>query len=198
MNILVGLVAVELTVVSLKTRFNQTQEDVAYLTLALIPDLSKEVLDEMDIDSLTRELQELASQRKPPPPSPSPLLSEMSSSLELLQESSDSGSVAASDSSTSYSAVMTSSSSGWVEASNPAPSVSSLDPSMSITSSISSEEVDQVTHSLPRAACVLTHSEGNVGIFNFFYELSQVQGRIMESSQDIELVFPCILGRQHS
>ena len=42
---------------SLRTRFLQSQEDVAYTILALLPTLSSQVLKEMDIDVLTRELQ---------------------------------------------------------------------------------------------------------------------------------------------
>jgi peroxin-3 len=42
---------------SLRTRFVQSQEDVAYTILALLPTLSSQVLKEMDIDALTRELQ---------------------------------------------------------------------------------------------------------------------------------------------
>ncbi|KIM36269.1 hypothetical protein M413DRAFT_449317 [Hebeloma cylindrosporum] len=42
---------------NLRTRFLQSQEDVAYTILALLPTLSSQVLKEMDIDVLTRELQ---------------------------------------------------------------------------------------------------------------------------------------------
>ena len=42
---------------SLRARFSQTQEDVAYTVLALLPTLSTQVLHDMDVDVLTRELQ---------------------------------------------------------------------------------------------------------------------------------------------
>jgi peroxin-3 len=45
------------TPTSLRTRFTQTQEDVAYTVLALLPTLSEQVLQDMDVDTLTRELQ---------------------------------------------------------------------------------------------------------------------------------------------
>ncbi|KAF8965782.1 Peroxin-3-domain-containing protein [Flammula alnicola] len=42
---------------SLRTRFAQTHEDVAYTILALLPTLSAQVLRDMDVDVLTQELQ---------------------------------------------------------------------------------------------------------------------------------------------
>jgi len=42
---------------SLRTRFIQSQENVAYTILALLPTLSSQVLKEMHIDALTRDLQ---------------------------------------------------------------------------------------------------------------------------------------------
>ncbi|KJA23709.1 hypothetical protein HYPSUDRAFT_201142 [Hypholoma sublateritium FD-334 SS-4] len=42
---------------TLRARFSQTQEDVSYTVLALLPTLSAQVLHDMDVDVLTRELQ---------------------------------------------------------------------------------------------------------------------------------------------
>ncbi|KAJ7497767.1 Peroxin-3 [Mycena latifolia] len=42
---------------NLKRRFTQTQSDVSYTILMLIPALSEQVLREMDLDSITQELQ---------------------------------------------------------------------------------------------------------------------------------------------
>ncbi|KAJ7071941.1 Peroxin-3 [Mycena amicta] len=42
---------------NLKRRFSQTQSDISYTVLMLIPALSEQVLREMDVDSITQELQ---------------------------------------------------------------------------------------------------------------------------------------------
>ena len=42
---------------SLRTRFQQTQQDTSYTVLALMPTLSAQVMQHMDVDALTRELQ---------------------------------------------------------------------------------------------------------------------------------------------
>ncbi|KAF7357789.1 hypothetical protein MVEN_00824900 [Mycena venus] len=42
---------------NLKRRFSQTQSDISYTILMLIPALSEQVLREMDVDSITQELQ---------------------------------------------------------------------------------------------------------------------------------------------
>ncbi|KAF8889722.1 Peroxin-3-domain-containing protein [Gymnopilus junonius] len=41
----------------LRTRFQQTQQDTSYTILALMPTLSTQVMQHMDVDALTRELQ---------------------------------------------------------------------------------------------------------------------------------------------
>lgn len=48
---------------SLKRRFNQTQEDVSYTILALIQTLADQVLEEMDVEGLTQELQSRSKAR---------------------------------------------------------------------------------------------------------------------------------------
>ena len=42
---------------SLRRRFQQTQEDVSYTISALIPTLSEQILDQMNVEALTQELQ---------------------------------------------------------------------------------------------------------------------------------------------
>ncbi|KAF9558985.1 hypothetical protein CPC08DRAFT_691571 [Agrocybe pediades] len=41
----------------LRTRFLQTQEDTSYTILALLPTLAEQILETMDVDAITRELQ---------------------------------------------------------------------------------------------------------------------------------------------
>ena len=49
---------------SLKRRFAQTQEDVSYTILALIPALAEQIVEGMDVEALTRELQALSRARQ--------------------------------------------------------------------------------------------------------------------------------------
>ncbi|KAF9483303.1 hypothetical protein BDN70DRAFT_874009 [Pholiota conissans] len=96
---------------NLRTRFNQTHEDIAYTILALLPTLSEQVLQDMDVDSLTRELQARSRARaakvlpaRPPsslassiveiegyPPSPYPPISRTDADVDAR---SDAGSIA--------------------------------------------------------------------------------------------------------
>ena len=48
---------------SLRRRFQRTQEDVSYTILALIPTLSGQILDQMNIETLTQELQNISQAR---------------------------------------------------------------------------------------------------------------------------------------
>ncbi|KAF9461116.1 Peroxin-3 [Collybia nuda] len=48
----------------LKRRFDQTQEDISYTVLALIPTLAEQVLGQMDVEGLTKELQSRSRARK--------------------------------------------------------------------------------------------------------------------------------------
>jgi hypothetical protein len=42
---------------SIRRRFSQNEQDAAYMTLGLLPTLAEQVLDGMDVEALTRELQ---------------------------------------------------------------------------------------------------------------------------------------------
>ena len=69
---------------SLKRRFLQTHETTSYTILALLPTLSAQILTEMNVEALTKELQS-RSAKKPvqlAPPSPS-----IASSIEVINES---------------------------------------------------------------------------------------------------------------
>lgn len=69
----------------LKRRFRQTQEDVSYTVLAMLPTLAEQVLEEMDVEYLTKELQNRSKarnsrqlQQRPP--------SSLASSIEMVHE----------------------------------------------------------------------------------------------------------------
>ena len=49
---------------SLRRRFQQNQEDCAFTLLALLPTLAKQVLDELDVEALTAELQRRAEETR--------------------------------------------------------------------------------------------------------------------------------------
>ena len=49
---------------SLRRRFLQTQDDISFTILALLPTLSEQILSEMDVEALTNELQSLSRSRK--------------------------------------------------------------------------------------------------------------------------------------
>ncbi|KAF8816113.1 hypothetical protein BYT27DRAFT_7209030 [Phlegmacium glaucopus] len=120
---------------SLKRRFQQTQEDVSYTILALIPTLSEQILDQMNIEALTQELQNMSkarnSAKKQVQPNPSSLASSI---VDLVHEQDTRSDVesAASHTSTSLDEINASSSmshsglQSWVESSgshSPAPSI---------------------------------------------------------------------------
>ena len=47
----------------LRTRFQRTQEDVSFTVLALLPTMSEQILEDMNIESLIQELQSRAGSR---------------------------------------------------------------------------------------------------------------------------------------
>ncbi|KAF5339106.1 hypothetical protein D9611_011248 [Ephemerocybe angulata] len=65
---------------NLKRRFQQTHETTSYTILALLPTLSSQILAEMNVETLTKELQSRSS-KKPAPQTPS-----LASSIEVVQE----------------------------------------------------------------------------------------------------------------
>ncbi|KAK0183849.1 Peroxin-3 [Armillaria mellea] len=75
---------------SLKRRFRQTHEDISYAVLALVPTLSEQIMEGMDVEALIQELQNFGKAR----PAPSPLSVEdehgsprsMSSSMSVVSE----------------------------------------------------------------------------------------------------------------
>ncbi|KAJ7091940.1 Peroxin-3 [Mycena belliarum] len=66
---------------NLKRRFSQTQSDVSYTILMLIPSLAEQILREMDLDALTHELQAHAKARI----AGSPMSASIASSAELVE-----------------------------------------------------------------------------------------------------------------
>ncbi|KAF8153378.1 Peroxin-3-domain-containing protein [Crassisporium funariophilum] len=77
---------------SLRRRFLQTQEDVSYTILALLPTLSEQILEQMDVEALTQELQTRSrARRQQISPHPQQLQfqrppSSLASSIDLVQE----------------------------------------------------------------------------------------------------------------
>ncbi|KAK0199879.1 Peroxin-3 [Desarmillaria ectypa] len=75
---------------SLKRRFRQTHEDISYAVLALIPTLSEQIMEGMDVEALIQELQNFGKAR----PAPLPLNVEdehgspqsMSSNMSVMSE----------------------------------------------------------------------------------------------------------------
>lgn len=120
---------------SLRRRFQQTQEDVSYTISALIPTLSEQVLDQMDIEALTQELQNRSKARNAARIQLQAESSSLASSVvDLVHEQDTRSDVesAASHTSTSFDEVNASSSmshsalQSWVESSgsrSPAPSI---------------------------------------------------------------------------
>jgi peroxin-3 len=75
---------------SLRRRFQQTQDDVSYTALALLPTLGDQILETMDVEALTRELQARskarnARQQQQQQHSAQPS-SSLSSSVDIVQE----------------------------------------------------------------------------------------------------------------
>ncbi|KAJ7121290.1 Peroxin-3 [Mycena crocata] len=88
---------------NLKRRFTQTQSDISYTILMLIPALSEQVLREMDLDAITQELQTHSKARI----ASASLSASVASSVELVSRDQD----ARSESGTSMSA----STQSWIE-----------------------------------------------------------------------------------
>ncbi|KAF9007946.1 Peroxin-3 [Cyathus striatus] len=156
---------------ALKRRFRQTQEDVSYTVLAVLPTLAEQLLEQMDVEALTQELQSLSKARKqqhvhqqlplttaiPQPEignSPRSMTSSLVSSAEIItsQEEINSESESAARSVTSFASVeppspAVSNSASWVEASA---SVSQLSADLlsSRTTSQSGEGEEQLSASM--------------------------------------------------
>lgn len=123
---------------SLRRRFDQNQQDVSYTIMALLPTLGTHIIEGMDVEGITQELQSHSRASKAriefqPPPPPS-VEDSIASSLEIVQSRehdirSDNGSVSAL-SSTGIEDVATSdlgsSSMSWVDPSSSAISFSQL------------------------------------------------------------------------
>ncbi|KAJ6498834.1 Peroxin-3 [Mycena sanguinolenta] len=99
---------------NLKRRFSQTQSDISYTILMLIPTLSEQVLREMDLDSITQELQAHSRARI----ANSSLSASVASSVELVNapQGRERSQDARSESDTSYSG--SASTQSWVETGN--------------------------------------------------------------------------------
>ncbi|KDQ56756.1 hypothetical protein JAAARDRAFT_36244 [Jaapia argillacea MUCL 33604] len=83
---------------NLRRRFEQNQQDIAYTVMALIPTLGKHILEEMDVERLTLELQERSraskTQLRPvPTPSEESSLASSVDSIALQQQQDDTRSV---------------------------------------------------------------------------------------------------------
>jgi hypothetical protein len=115
---------------SLRRRFRQNQEDVSYTIMALMPTLSKHILEEMDVEGITREIQSISKAsraRKNPPISVEPppeSESSLTSSVEVVQvhdhdATSDSGSMLLSSASGHEDTRLSESSTSWVDQLSP-------------------------------------------------------------------------------
>lgn len=71
---------------SLRRRFQQTQDDVAYTVLALLPTLGDQILGNMDVEAITRELQTRSRVRNTRQPSATATSSGIGSSIHIVQE----------------------------------------------------------------------------------------------------------------
>jgi peroxin-3 len=89
---------------SLRRRFQQTQEDVSesYTILALIPTLSEQILNQMNIEALTQELQSRSKSQKLARKLPQVEPSSLASSIVDLQDTRSDVESAASHTSTSF------------------------------------------------------------------------------------------------
>ena len=172
---------------SLRRRFQQTQEDVSYTISALIPTLSEQILDQMNIEALTQELQNRSkarnAARRQLQAEPSSLASSV---VDLVQEQDTRSDVesAASHTSTSFDEVNASSSmshsalQSWVESSgsrSPAPSV----PDSSAASSTSEAHLSESMISASGANSE-NHSVNDSGLVCFL--ISQVESLADDSS----------------
>ncbi|KXN82906.1 Peroxisomal biogenesis factor 3 [Leucoagaricus sp. SymC.cos] len=69
---------------SLNRRFQQTQDDVSYTVLALLPTLGDQILENMDVEAITKELQARSKARNARQPTQTS--SSLSSSIDVVQE----------------------------------------------------------------------------------------------------------------
>lgn len=185
---------------SLRRRFQQTQEDVSYTISALIPTLSEQVLDQMNIEALTQELQNRSkarnAARRQLQAEPSSLASSV---VDLVHEQDTRSDVesAASHTSTSFDEVNPSSSmlhsalQSWVESSgsrSPAPSIAD-------SSAASSTSEVQLSESVISASGVNSegHSVNNSGLVYFL--VSQVES-LTDDSPFSQRVYVARLRRQ--
>lgn len=147
---------------TLKRRFAQTQEDVSYMILALIPDLAEQIIEGMDIEALTRELQARSRVRQGrlierPPSSVASSIDVVHNVDQELQETrSDAGSVVVVDEGQRD---MATSMTSWIEASSSSIVVteSSSSPPGHHLLAASSESIIEVQSSLG----VLTNDSGD-------------------------------------
>jgi peroxin-3 len=112
---------------SLRRRFRQNQDDISYTIMALIPTLSKHILEEMDVESITRELQSMSKSSRPLrqlPTQVEPSESSLTSSVEVVQvqdqdAASDNGSMVLSSISGPEDTRLSESSTSWVDRLSP-------------------------------------------------------------------------------
>ena len=75
---------------SLRRRFEQNQQDISFTIMALLPTLGRHILEGMDVEGVTCELQSYSRSAKAPsqvPPAPAaPSESSLSSSVELVSQ----------------------------------------------------------------------------------------------------------------
>jgi peroxin-3 len=173
---------------SLRRRFQQTQEDVSYTILALIPTLSEQILDQMNIEALTQELQTRSIARNAAKRQLQVESSSLASSIVDLQDTRSDVESAASHTSTSFDEVNASSFmshsvlQSWVESSGS----HSHSPALSVADSSTASESTSEAHpseSMISVPCVNNenHSVNDSGLVSFFF-FSQIGTLIDHSS----------------
>jgi peroxin-3 len=147
---------------SLRRRFQQTQEDVSYTALALLPTLGDQILEYMDVEAITKELQNRSKARNAR--HHSQVSSSITSSIDVVQEHdvrSDCGSIAPSVASTGLSFGDPDSAAATAPQIVSQPSESVHDPSSasvvasSTSSAISGENLSLHSSQLVRHSCIL-------------------------------------------
>ncbi|KAF5350494.1 hypothetical protein D9756_008479 [Leucocoprinus leucothites] len=71
---------------SLRRRFQQTQDDVSYTAMALLPTLGDQILETMDVESITKELQTRSKARNARQQQSTQTSSSLASSIDIVQE----------------------------------------------------------------------------------------------------------------
>ena len=161
---------------SLRRRFQQTQEDVSYTILALIPTLSEQILDQMNIEALTQELQTRSTARNAAKRQLQVESSSLASSIVDLQDTRSDVESAASHTSTSFDEVNASSSmshsvlQSWVESSGS----HSHSPALSVADSSTASSTSEAhpSESMLSVPCVNNENQsvndsGLVCLFSF-------------------------------